>query len=252
MEQPSIYPFGLRIDQPVTTLTDLIVAIVCFYAFFKLTDYHVDHRIYILARAYFLFMGIATFIGAIVGHGFLYALSPSWKILGWGFGMIAINVMERVMINYSKPLMSHKVANFFSKFNIVELFVFAGLAYGNLVFEWFDIDSFRFVEIHSGYGLIVFVMGFGMFNHLKRREDDDSDILMFIWAVGATTIASLFFMSKVGIDKWYNHVDISHTLMALAAYLFYIGFTKILTRIKNGKLDIDSEWADKGQINSEL
>src|SRR3546814_4948429 len=57
----------------------------------------------LLARAYFLFIGIATFIGAIVGHGFLYALSPSWKILGWGFGMVAINVMERVMINYSKP-----------------------------------------------------------------------------------------------------------------------------------------------------
>ena len=36
-EQPSIFIYGLRLDEPVTTITDLIFSAVCFYAYFRLT-----------------------------------------------------------------------------------------------------------------------------------------------------------------------------------------------------------------------
>lgn len=239
MEQPSIYPFGLRIDQPVTTLTDMLVALVCFYAYYKLANYKADYRIYVQARAYFFCMGVATFIGSIVSHGFLYALSPSWKFLGWAFAMYAINRLERAMIYYSRPLMSSELTQFFDRFNVFELIVFAGLAYGNLLFGFFDIDSFIFVEIHSAYGLLVFVFGFGIFNFIKRGHN--RDVLYFLWAVGAAACAALFFSLKISINKWFNHVDISHIFMAISAFLFYLGFVKILSRTKNGFIDADGE-----------
>lgn len=221
--QPSIYPLGIRIDEPIATLTDVMVAVVCFYAFIRLQkNYKVDHRIYLLTRGYFLAMGIATFIGGVIGHGFIYALDRSWKFPGWAVSMIAINMIERVMINYTKPFMNHKVATFFSWFNIVELLTFATLAFTTL--------NFQFVEIHSGYGLTVFVLGFSIYNYIKR--DKNRDILYFIWAVVAAACASFFFTSRIGLDKWYNYIDISHTFMTISALLFYLGARKMLQHIE--------------------
>ena len=78
--QPSIYFLGLRIDEPVIATTDLLVATVSFYAYFKLSKLNRADRGFILFRLYFLFLGLATFWGAMVTHAFLYALSGPWKV----------------------------------------------------------------------------------------------------------------------------------------------------------------------------
>ncbi|MEA2106203.1 MAG: hypothetical protein U9P82_05720 [Bacteroidota bacterium] len=69
-EQPSIFIQNIRIDEPVTTLTDLFVSFVCFYAFYKLNKIPIRNKVHLYLRYYFLSMGIATAIGGIVGHGF--------------------------------------------------------------------------------------------------------------------------------------------------------------------------------------
>lgn len=217
--QPSIEILGVRIDEPVTTLTDLFVSAVCLYAFFQLKKFKVDHRIYIFFRGYFLLMALSTFIGGIVGHGFLYALAPQWKFLGWGVSMLAINLMERAMISYSSPFLPPKVSSFFSVFNIVELIIFAILAFTTL--------RFRFVEIHTAYGLTVFVFGFNMYHYFVRK-DKSKMIVYFIWAVVFAAVASVFFLSKTGFSKWFNHADISHIFLCVSAYMFYRGAKRML------------------------
>ncbi|MFP4025592.1 MAG: DUF6962 family protein, partial [Thiohalospira sp.] len=66
-EQPSIFIHNIRIDEPVTTLTDLMVSAVCIYAFFKLNKIPLHNKVHLYLRYYFLSMGIATAIGGIVG-----------------------------------------------------------------------------------------------------------------------------------------------------------------------------------------
>ncbi|MCK5169834.1 MAG: hypothetical protein KAQ75_08140, partial [Bacteroidales bacterium] len=78
-EQPSIFPFGLRIDEPVTTITDLMVSFVCFYAFYKLNKIDVKNKVHLYLRYYFLSMGIATAVGGVIGHGFLYLFDTQWE-----------------------------------------------------------------------------------------------------------------------------------------------------------------------------
>lgn len=218
MEQPSLFPFGIRIDEPITTLTDVLVALVCFVAFYRLKKVQVKGRLYLLLRGYFLCMGIATFIGGIIGHGFLYAFSPAWKFPGWATSMIAINLIERAMITYSKPLLQPRWVRFYSWFNILELVVFAALAFTTL--------DFIFVQIHSAYGLMLFVLGFSIFNQRKRRSKAGSGY--FIGAVAVAVLASFFFMSGIGISRWFNNVDISHICLAISAALFYLGAKAML------------------------
>src|SRR5690606_15052511 len=127
-------------------------------------------RMHNLVLLYFLLMGIATLIGGIIGHGFLYALSFYWKLPGWLLSMLAINFLERVMIRFSKPVLTSGGAKFFSWFNVAELVVFAALAFGTL--------DFLYVEIHSTYGLLVVVFGFCIFN--LRRGHGREVILKFM------------------------------------------------------------------------
>jgi hypothetical protein len=149
-EQPSIFPFGLRIDEPVTTLTDLFVSFVCFYAFYKLNKINVQNKVHLYLKYYFLSMGIATTIGGIIGHGFLYLFDAQWnapegfvhvlgkifgeelmkdvanpwKLPGWLTSMFSIALVERASIEYARPIIKKGVGTFFAWLNVIELLTF--------------------------------------------------------------------------------------------------------------------------------
>ncbi len=168
-------------------------------------------------------MGLATLLGGIVGHGFLYAFGDFWKFPGWAFSMLAINLIERVMITYSRPYIRSWFVRLFSWLNIVELLLFVTLAFVTL--------QFRFVEIHTAYGLLVFVFSFSLFHYIKGN-----DKMVFKWFIGgvlAVAVSDLFFLREIAISKWFNHIDISHILLALAAWLFYMGARRMVHVIQN-------------------
>ena len=211
MLNPSIYVFDIRIDEPVTTLTDLMVAAICFYAWFSLRKSGSENKIVSMFSWFFMLMGIATMIGGLIGHAFLYALSFSWKLPGWLVSMMSINLLERAVIRYSQPLMKPAFGKFFSRFNILELMIFAGLAFGTLNFEY--------VEIHSAYGIMVVVFGFALFNFFKGNRGPV--VMNLVGGVISALLAAVIFTMRISISEWFNYVDISHVLMAVTAIFFY-------------------------------
>lgn len=242
-EQPSIFPFGLRIDEPVTTITDLMVSFVCFYAFFKLNKIDLKNRVHLYLKYYFLSMGIATAIGGLIGHGFLYLfvaqweapegfvhfigkvfgqnllkeVANPWKLPGWLTSMFSIALVERASIEYARPIINRKVGSFFAWLNIIELMTFVTITFVTL--------NFFFVEVHSAYGLLIVVSGFNVTVFLKTRKKGSK---LFLIAVGFSAIGALFFMNKWGFSPWFNHFDVSHTLMTCSAFCFYLGAKEIL------------------------
>ena len=81
IELTSIDIAGIKILEPVTTITDLLVTVVCFYAFFHLrTHSHKQTKHVKFYRYFFLFMGLATLLGGIIGHAFLYLFTFAWKV----------------------------------------------------------------------------------------------------------------------------------------------------------------------------
>ena len=90
-EQTTVELFEVRLFEPVTVLTDLLVSGVCFYAFHKLGKTPKSSEpdvVCTLFRYYFLAMGIATLYEGIIGHGFLYLFGFKWKLPGWIISMI--------------------------------------------------------------------------------------------------------------------------------------------------------------------
>lgn len=208
--QPSIYPFGIRIDEPMATLTDVIVACICFYAFFQLNKRKLTGRSQLYLRYYFLLIGIATFLGGVIGHGFLYALSFGWKLPGWTISMVSVAFIERSAISHARRLIKPGIGKFFLIFNLIELVTVMTITMTTLDFKW--------VEFHSGYGLVAIVATFHAYTYYRTR---DKGSLIILGAVAITCIASLIFIKEISIHTWFNYIDFSHTLLAIAAYVFY-------------------------------
>lgn len=217
--QPSIHLWGLRIDEPVTTATDLLVSAVCLFAFMHLTKQKISGRPRLYFRLYFLLLCVATFFGGLIGHAFLYALSFAWKLPGWIVSMLSVAMIERASIEHAKPLISPKVGRFFMILNIVELVTIMTITMATLNFRW--------VEFHSGYGLLAVVLPFHTYVWWKTRDKGSAII---ICAVGIASFAALVFMNKISFDKWFNYLDISHVIMAVGAYVFYRGALKLGTK----------------------
>ena len=217
LTQPSVDFFGIRIDEPVTTITDLLVSVVCLYAFYQLNKIPVKNQVHWNLKYYFLSMGLATLIGGLIGHGFIYLFSFAWKLPGWLTSMFSIALLERSSIMFAKPLVKPKIGNFFSWMNLIELSTFVIVTFSTL--------NFFFVEVHSAYGLLVIVTSFNLWIYHKTKKEASK---IFLIAVGISAISAFIFMNEIGISKWFNHYDISHILMACSAFVFYKGSMKMI------------------------
>jgi len=223
VELDSVQIWGLRVDEPVVTLTDLLVAVVCFYGCYKIHLSGKPERIFTYFKYYFLLMGIATTLGGLLGHAFLYAFSFAWKLPGWVISMFAIMLIERGTIEHTRILLRPQAVKILGIINIIELSIFLVLTLTTL--------NFFFVEFHSGYGLMFVVLSLEGLLYIKTKNTASKYIIA---GMGFAALAAVVFMSKFTIHFWFNHLSLSHVLMAVAAWFVYLGVAKI--EMKHGKV----------------
>lgn len=215
--------FGVRIDEPIVTITDLLVSVLCFIFAYKLYKSGEKEKTFLYFKSYFFFMGLATLFGGLIGHAFLYAFSFYWKLPGWIISMISIMFVERAAIEHTRIWLKKSIVNFLGIINIIEFLTFLTLTIFTL--------NFFFVEFHSGYGLMFIVLSLEGFLFIKTKNRAGKYILT---GVGFAALAALFFMTKISPHQWFNYMAVSHILMAIAATFFYLGAIKIdMSEIKN-------------------
>ena len=208
--------WGLRIDEPIVTLTDLMVSAVCFVSAYKLHQSGKTGRTFLYFKIYFFSMGVATLLGGIIGHAFLYAFSFYWKLPGWITSMISIMFVERAAIEHTRIWLKPGIIKVLGVINIIEFLTFLTLTIVTL--------DFFFVEFHSGYGLMFVVLSLEGFLFLKTRNEAGKYILA---GIAFAAVAALFFMTKTSPHRWFDYLCVSHVLMAIAAWLFYLGSIRI-------------------------
>lgn len=218
-DQPSVELFGIIFHTPVTAFTDVIVAAINYAAYVKLKRIPDQGEVHRLFKYYFLSMSAATFLGGVVGHAFMHYLPFFMKIPGWITSMLSVALLERAVIQQARRLIGPKIGIFFSRLNIIELLIFMVLALITL--------NFQFVLAHAAYGMAIVVLGFAGFIYLKERSEGSKQILI---AVFTCSIGAAFFVFQIGIDKWFNHVDISHVFMMIGSILYYRGAKSMITQ----------------------
>jgi hypothetical protein len=207
---PYMHLYGIKILEPFTVLTNLFIAVACFYAYRNLhikgLTQTAPHR---LMKLFFLLMGISTIVGGVVGHAFLYKTGMYGKIPGWYIGMAAVAVFERAAIIHSRPLMNKNIGQFFSWFNYAEILTFMILSLITL--------RFTFVIMHAMYGLLVVVFCFELYVYSKTKDAALKHIFYATaWGVAALICHSM----QLNIHYWFNYNDVSHLAM-IASILHY-------------------------------
>ncbi len=210
MEYNQWHLWNVRIDEPIVTITDLLVSVVCFLAASFLFKIKPKSKVLKSFRLYFLLMGFATLFGGIFGHAIYYILGPAWKLPGWLISMLSIVFIERAAIFHSAKIFKPKWIKILSWINIIEFIIFLFLTLYTL--------NFSFVEYHAAYGMLVVVLSLEGYLFFKTRNLSSKIIL---WGNGFVALAGLVFMNEWSIHTWFNHLSLSHTLMAVAALLFY-------------------------------
>ena len=218
----TIFVGGVRIDEPIVTLTDLVISVLSFFYYFKMKNSAQSGRTFFYFKYYFLVMGIATAFGGIIGHAFLYAFTFSWKLAGWVISMIAIMLIERAAIEHTRILLNDKIINVLRIINIVEFVVFLGLTFYFL--------DFFYVELHTAYGLMVVLFSLELLLFIRAKNDASKFLLMAVVMVG---IAAVVFMGRIVLHQWFNHMALSHVFMSIATVLIYKGVMKIdMTKVQ--------------------
>jgi hypothetical protein len=165
----SIELFGLKISEPVTSVTDLLVSAVCLYAFLNLRKIKSDDPAKRFFTYYFLTLSISTAYGGLINHAFLHLLSFEWKVPAWLISMVSIALIERATIYHARPFLKPGIGRFFAVLNIVELILLVTVVLLTL--------NFFFVEVHAGYGLLVIVFSFELFIYRKTKNESSKWLL---------------------------------------------------------------------------
>lgn len=211
--QPDIAWNGIRVGEPVITLTGLLVAAFCFYAWWRLGKINTGNDSYRLSRIFFLLTGLSTVIGACVGHALLYALPFEYKMPGWLLGMIAVSALEQASIVRAEIGRIRKKA--LSYLNIAEL----------TLAIWFVSSSLWFpgVEIHSAFGVLLIIAPLEIIQWRQYQSAGSRHMLFGILFLVAAVLPHIL---KFSFGKWFCYFDIAHLIMCGAIWQFMLATEK--------------------------
>lgn len=213
-QNPTIHIGGLRIDEPITTLTDLLFIGVCFFAFFKTKKISNDTGL-TLYRWFFLLTGASTLVAALIGHAFLYHFGPSAKIYGWVTGIFGTSFAQFAALYHARKTIGESLFK--------TLMIVCALEVLTAFILIFVVWSFVVIEIHTAFGLVLMVTVLE-YIHYKKTKSQLS--LFMIYGVGIAVLAVLCHVFKVAFSIWFNHADLSHIFMAISMYFMYKGASK--------------------------
>lgn len=211
-QQPDIFLFGLRINEPITTISDFLITAACLFAYYSMKTKSLPSKFNLYMQYYFLLMAIATFWGGLFGHGFQYILGFYGRLPGWYIGMISIMLIERASIENVRRFVRPKIIKVLLIVNIIEFIIMAALT-------TFTLD-FIYVQVHSAYGILVVVFSFHLYAYIKSKEKGSKETLI---GVAIVSFAAFVYNYPIVINIWFNNLDFAHVLMAIATFFILKG-----------------------------
>lgn len=214
VEYTSIHIFGILLEEPMTTLTDLLTASVCYFSFFMLHKLNNKDKASIFLKYYFLFMGLGTTCAAFLSHGLLYWSGYNWKTLGWTLTAIGIFCLQNsALAFYQKEKKTSSLA--WLKYIFIAQFIIFVLAIANPATRVFDT-----VKVNSTIGMVCINLPFFAYLYFQTKG---KGYKMVVLALCTTIIPGITFSAEWTLHKYFNYHDISHVLMAICSFLIFKG-----------------------------
>jgi hypothetical protein len=189
-------------------VTNGIISLFCFYAFFQLKDFTDEANYY--WKRFFIIFGISTFFG-LLGHALFQYFDIPGKIPSWTLGCLS-NVMAALgMLHFKGYSRIRKSA-------VPIVWLKSGiLLVLSLVFM-----KFVFVAVDA---ILTYIVYTGLYAYeLKKRG-----IPELKWMVIGVLImfpSAFIFLMKINVHRWLNKDDLSHLLMLTGIVFFFRSMKK--------------------------
>lgn len=213
-QNPDIYIGSLRVQEPVTVATDLLVVLAGSYVFFT-TQTAKQNRYVTLYRYFFLATAFSTFVSAVIGHAFLYQFGFNAKIYGWLLGTASITFAQFASLYHAQQQIESQTFNYLFWFNAVETVI-------TCVFL-FVIFKFIVVEVYSAIGLLLIVVPLEWLFYKKTKSPLSKYMLI---GIGIAVLSIVCHILKIVYSVWFNHMDLAHVIMAISVLVMGIGLKK--------------------------
>jgi hypothetical protein len=161
---------------------------------------------------------LGALFGGLLGHAFLYGLSPGWQLVSWVLIIVAIGFFSQAILELAKPLVNRGLTRWVSVINLLIL-TFA------IVYTLWKI-AFLPVKYYCIFGMVAIVGSFSVFIY---RRTWSRGVVWFLMAVGLGVVSAFVFSFEWSLSPWFNHNDISHVILSMASLVIYKGVVHVLS-----------------------
>ena len=218
--QPSIEILNLRLDEPITTITDILLGIICIYAFFRMEKYKVAGNGFIYFRSYFLVLGLGAITGGLLGHAFQYCLAEAWKLVSWTLTVLSVALMVQGILAIAAPHLKKGMGPAITALNLAGMFLAVILTFRSI-----DFDPVKYYAI---FGLVLVC---GSLSWFIYRKTGNRALLVLMGGVGVGFLSAIIFSLQWGLSHWFNHRDVSHIILCFSVYFVFKGLRMHLNSV---------------------
>lgn len=211
---------GLTIGEPVTSLTDIVLAVISFTLFARIKNRLNESFFNNSWRMFFLFMGISTGTGALA-----HALNGTEAIWWYNTLFMAMTVFSSISVFFALKAtirftnMDSGVRKFLTITNFVLLAVF--MAYT------FISNNFEIFKIHAAAGLFLIFL-----THFIAWQRSHSGSGWIMSGMGISFFTVLIHTQQFSLSPWFNYKDISHVIMMVSLVMIYNGIHMMSENLK--------------------
>ena len=197
---------GLTLSEPVTAFGNLLLAAVCFFAYWQIKEITVYYGT-VAWSYFFLTLSASTFIG-IFSHLFS-SYDVQWlKLLGWVFGGLTAYFAQSATIEQVTK----------QKTSTGMLLVKVQLVLFFIALFWLRVFEVVLVTTVVSLLTVLIFQAYGYLGKIVRG----SELIIFGFIISVlTAVGRLMNLSIHPI--WFNHHDVAHLLMILACFVILAG-----------------------------
>lgn len=217
MEITSICFFDIKLLEPVTVFTNIIISFFCLYFYFKLNVNSSNLKFEKYWRLFFLYFSFSSMIGA-VAHGFKGYFNESVFNLVW----LSMNLSSILITHYLLLSNLEIVSTSDKNKGILKTAIgFISILFVGIIFLT---NNFLSVKINAFISIL-----FTIYVHIViyRKGESGSGFILFGFTFSLLSV--LVHSIKFSISSWFNYKDISHVIMNISLYIIFIGVSQRLS-----------------------
>lgn len=226
---PSVWFGSFELREPITSLTDFLIALTSFSIIIIFSRYKGKKtENFDLYKLYFWCSVIGMTCAAWLGHGLQAYISPSWKMIGWIMSALGLLFLIFASINQLESKLGEKGMKIFKTIIVIKFVLLVSLIINP------STSSFKLIQINSTIDIIALTLPLQFLNY---RWNKSRGSLKIVIALIYGIIPGMIYNFQIGYNKWLNHHDISHILIAFFMFLMFRGAFDLSTN-KSGSTNV--------------